>query len=116
MLPRPIRTVLLAALFLGTGLAGCAGSDKRLQRLKVGISKDSTLAVMGLEKPQRVDSYLSGGHYIEAMYYFPPGISDSAGTPDRKLSPVIVIDGALAAWGWKQWDSIAAANKIVVAK
>jgi hypothetical protein len=27
-----------------------------------------------------------------------------------------VVDGKLLTWGWKGWDSIAAANKIVVAK
>lgn len=108
--PRGIAHVLL----LGTVLAACR-SDSRFAKLTVGIPKDSALALFGVEKPARTDPYLVGGHYIEALYYAKPG-ADSGSVSDRELSPVIVVDGMLAAWGWKQWDSIAAANKIIVAK
>ena len=94
-------------------VAGCSG-DARFKTLEAGIPKDSVVKLMGDEKPQRLDPYLTNGHYIEAMYYRKPGRSDSVA--DRKLSPVVVIDGKLAGWGWKTWDSIAAANKILLAK
>ena len=121
---------LAVPLFLLAIVAGCSG-DARLKTLEAGIPKDSVVKLMGVDSPQRVDPYLTGampprdrdgqgqeqptgGHYIEAMYYRQPGKTDSVA--DRKLSPVVVIDGKLAGWGWKSWDSIAGANKIAVAK
>jgi hypothetical protein len=103
----------LAALLL---VSACSKKDARLEQLSTGISKDSVLAIMGGDKPQRVDPFLVGGHYLEAMYFAFPGASDSADFADRNMSPVIVSDGKLAAWGWKQWDSVAAEYKIPVVK
>jgi hypothetical protein len=108
------RAAIPAALLMLA--AGCSRADARLEKLTAGIPKDSVIKIMGIEKPQRVDPYLTGGHYIEAMYFPLPGATDSAGLTDRKMSPVVVIDGALAGWGWTQWDSIAGANHIPVAK
>jgi hypothetical protein len=111
---RLITLVRLAVpLSLVAIVAGCSG-DARYQTLAVGIPKDSAVKLMGVEKPQRVDPYLTNGHYIEAMYYRKPGQGDSV--PDRKLSPVVVVDGKLVGWGWKTWDSVAEANHIPVAK
>jgi hypothetical protein len=106
------RTVVFA-LLLGGLVAACKRSDPRFEKLTVGMPKDSALAVMGVEKPVRVDPYMVSGHYIEAMY-FARSDADTGKVPDRELSPVIVIDGNLAAWGWERWDSIATANKIRV--
>jgi hypothetical protein len=106
---------LAGTVALAVALAGCGGSDARLRKLTVGIPRDSALRLIGAEKPERVDQYLVHGHYIEAMYFAKPG-ADSGKTPDRQMSPVVVVDGKLLTWGWKGWDSIAAANKIVVAK
>jgi hypothetical protein len=95
-------------------LAGCGSGDARQETLAVGITRDSVVKLMGVEKPQRVDPYLTNGQYIEAMYYRNPGQGDSV--PDRKLFPVVVIGGKLMGWGWKTWDSVAEANHIQVAK
>ena len=110
--PRTLLVAPLAALLLVSACS--AKSDARLGKLSAGISKDSVLAIMGVEKPQRVDPYLVNSRYIEAMYFPLPGAADSASLTDRNMSPVIVVDGKLAAWGWQQWDSIAADNKIQV--
>lgn len=106
-------TLFLPSLLATALVAACSRSDARLEKLRVGISKDSVQQVMGMEKPRRIDPYLVNGHYIEAMYFAKPG-ADSGSVADREMSPVVVIDGTLAAWGWKQWDSIATENKIVV--
>ena len=104
----PLATLLL--------LCACGpGGDGRLQQLSAGISKDSAQVIMG-GNPHRVDPYLVNGHMIEALYYPKPGATDSAGLADRNMSPLVVVDGKLAAWGWTQWDSIATDNKIVVVK
>jgi hypothetical protein len=105
--------LFVSPLLAGALLAGCGRSDARLEKLSVGINKDSVQQVMGMEKPRRIDPYLVNGHYIEAIYFAKAG-AESDSIPDREMSPVVVIDGALVGWGWKQWDSIAAENKIVV--
>jgi hypothetical protein len=104
---------VVPVLLLGAALAACS-SDSRLKKLTVGIPKDSALAVMGGE-PARASRYLADGHILEALYFNKPGAGPDS-VPDRKRSPVILVDGVLIAWGWKQWDSIAVANKIVVEK
>jgi hypothetical protein len=108
---RPL--LLIPMMLVGAAVTACAGSDKRLEKLSVGIPKDSVFQVMGVEKPRRIDPYLVNGHYVEAMYWAKVD-ADTGGIPDREMAPVVVIDGVLAAWGWKRWDSIAAANRIAV--
>jgi len=109
------RPIGFLTLLLGAAVAACSRADARLEKLTSGMPKDSVISAMGPEKAERVDPYLVNGHYIEAFYYAKPG-AESGKVPDRKMSPVVVVDGRLAGWGWKQWDSIAKANKIVVAK
>jgi hypothetical protein len=106
---------LLAPLAVVAGLAACKPRDVRVQRFTVGISKDSVSRLMEGEKPVRVDSYLTGGHFLEILYFRPAEESESAVLPDRKLFPVVVVDSKVQGWGWTAWDSVAAANKIVVA-
>ena len=107
-----MKPIHFATLVSAGALAACAPNDKRLEQLTVGISKDSTLKLMGAEKPQRVEPFLVGGKYIEVMYYAPPGATDSV--PDRKTSPLIAVDGVLIGWGWKTLDSLSATTKISV--
>jgi hypothetical protein len=105
--------LFVSPILAGALLAGCSRPDARLEKLTAGINKDSVQQVMGMEKPRRIDPYLVNGHYIEAMYFARAG-ADADSIPDRKMSPVVLFDGALVGWGWKQWDSIAAENKIAV--
>jgi hypothetical protein len=110
------RLIVLASALLCAGIASSAcNRDSRFAKLAVGISKDSALSLIGVEKPERDDPYMYNGHYIEALYYPKPGAVPKT-TPDRKMMPVVVVDGILVAWGWKKWDSIATANKIVTAQ
>lgn len=95
-------------------LAGCEGADRRLDNLSVGMARDSVMPAMEGAEPRRVDPYLYGGKYIEAMFFPRAGKTDPESLADRKMSPVIVIDGKVAGWGWAYWDSVATANKIDV--
>ncbi len=97
-------------------MIGCERGDRRLKDLTVGISKDSASAVMGGVAPKRTDPYLYQGQYIETMFYPRIGKTDPEDLEDRKMSPLVVVNGKLAGWGWNFWDSVASANGIPVAK
>jgi hypothetical protein len=115
MVMRVTRLGMAGALVLaGVALAGCERGDARLESLSAGMARDSVLTVMG-DSPQRVDPYLVSGQYIEAMYFPRPGRAEGEGLEDRNMSPVVVVNGRLAGWGWTWWDSAAAANSIPVA-
>jgi hypothetical protein len=108
-----IRSALVAGAVLSLlVVSACNKKDERLEKLSKGIGKDSVLAVMGVEKAQRVVPYLASGHYIEAMYFPKPGRTDSASVVLRNMSPVVVIDGKVIGWGWSTWDSVATNNAI----
>ena len=108
-----MKPIHFATLALVGVLSGCGSRDPRFENLAVGLSKDSVMTLMGVEKAQRIDPFLVGGKYIEVMYYAPPGSNDSV--PDREASPLIAVDGVLQAWGWKSLDSLAQATRIPVA-
>ena len=99
-------------LLLALALAACG--DSRLKKLTAGIPRDSVIKVMGGE-PERVDAYRVNTQLIEALMYGKKG-ADSGKTEERKMSPVVVIDGVLTAWGWTRWDSIAGSYQIPLKK
>ncbi len=107
-----MKPIHLATLVAAGALAACGPKDTRLEQLAVGISKDSTLKLMGVEKPARIDPYLVGGKYIEVMYFRPEGVADSV--EDRKMLPLVAVDGELIGWGWTTLDSLSGATKIQV--
>jgi hypothetical protein len=94
------RPSFARVVLFGVLLAACSRDDARFQELTRGIPRDSVIKVMGDAKPERVDSYLANSQVIEALYFAPPG-ADSGSTPERELSPVVVVNGTLAGWGWK---------------
>jgi hypothetical protein len=67
------------------------------------------------DQPKRTDPYLIDGLYIESMFYPKRGKTDSLSLTDRKMTPVVVINGKLAGWGWPFWDSVAGSKNIPVA-
>lgn len=109
------KKVGMGLLFSLLALSACERGDPRIEHLSVGIGKDSVTIVMEGEAPKRVDPYLNNGQYIEAMLYPRKGKTDSASGLDRNMTPVVVINGKLAGWGWNYWDSAAGANHILVA-
>jgi len=104
------RIAAVAALLF---TMGCEREDSRLKNLKVGISKDSAITVMG-GPPSENAPYLMNGKYIEALYYVRKGKTDSVSRTLRKTAPVVTVDGKVTGWGWPHWDSVAAANGIRV--
>jgi hypothetical protein len=106
MSPRT-RVILLG---LGVLLAACG--DSRMGKLSTGISKDSTLKIMG-SVPERTEAYLVNGRDIVALFFGKAG-ADSGTTPSAEMLPVVLINDTLSAWGWESWEKIATENKIPV--
>ncbi len=107
-----VRTLVAVALGSLAAL-GCSKDDSRLRGLTAGITKDSALAFIGENTPERPPAYFINGQLIEAIML---RREDAEGPPDslshQQITPVIMINGKLAGWGWKYWDSVAGANNI----
>ncbi|HEY3934397.1 MAG TPA: hypothetical protein VGL65_07225 [Gemmatimonadales bacterium] len=101
-------TSAVAAVIL---LAGCG--DARLDKLALGVSKDSATALIGAT-PHRTLSYLTAGKTWEIELY---ARSDAGATDSiawRKMSPVVFINGKSVGWGWSWWNRTAKAQSIVM--
>src|SRR5688500_2051264 len=103
---RKARTLL--AMAIGSlGLLGCSTEDAPQQDLNAGITKDSAIAVLGGSAGERPAVYLIKGKMIEAIMVRHQGAEGPLDSLTRKqYSPVVMIDGKLAGWGWKYWDSV----------
>jgi hypothetical protein len=114
---RKLSRGILVVLIVGVAVVGaaCRREDPRVRNLAVGISKDSVYAVMGGPTLDTPNAYLVKGQYIEALLYRREGVGGPRDSLSRRdLTPVILINGSLAGWGWSFWDSVAGANGIPV--
>jgi hypothetical protein len=103
---RKARTLLAVAIG-SLVVLGCSSEDARLKDLSEGITKDSAMAVLGVRAGERPAAYLVKGKMIEATMIRRPGVEGPLDSLTRKqYSPVVIIDGKLAGWGWKYWDSV----------
>lgn len=104
------NTFRAAATFAAlTLLAGC--SDARLDKLAIGMSKDSTDAVIGAA-PHRTADYLTGGKQWEVRLYSRSSAAATDSIPWRKMSPVVLIGGKVVGWGWSWWKGASKKNGI----
>jgi hypothetical protein len=106
------NTVRLAsALALATFLAACG--DARLDKLTLGISKDSAAALIG-EAPHRSFSLITAGKIWEIQLYARSSVAAGDSLPWRAMSPVVFIDHQTVGWGWSWWGKEAAKQGIVM--
>jgi hypothetical protein len=98
----------LVAVAIGSlAVLGCSREDARLKNLSAGISKDSAMAVLGVTTAERPATYLVKGKMIEAMMLRRKGAEGPLDSlPHEQITPVVMVDGKLAGWGWKFWDSV----------
>lgn len=94
-------------------LTGC--SDTRLDKLALGLSKDSVSALMG-DPPHRTVSMLTGGKNWDVQLYSRGAVTDADSVPWRKMSPVVFIDQKAVGWGWRWWGDAAAKQGIAMPK
>jgi hypothetical protein len=121
--------MLTVAALAGTTVALAACTDKRVQALDTGITRDSALSVMSqdlnpvagrasdsLPNVYRKSNYLIAGKMLEVLYFTPDNSKPSGKDTIayRKLTPIVFLDNKLVGKGWPAWDSIAKANKIIV--
>ena len=101
------------ALATMTTLAACG--DARLDKLALGISKDSATAVIG-DKPHRTISMLTAGKVWEVQFYARSAVGAADSVPWRKMSPVVFLDEKSVGWGWSWWGGAAAKQGIAMPK
>jgi len=77
------------------------------------MAKDSALALLGDRPQERPATYLIKGQLIESVMLRREGAEGPLDSLTQKqVTPIVMIDGKLAGWGWVYWDSVAGANKI----
>lgn len=109
------QTHFRAALALTTVTLLAACGDARLDKLALGISKDSTAAVIG-DKPHRTISLLTGGKVWEVQFYARSAVADTDSVAWRKMSPVVFIDQKSVGWGWGWWGGASVKQGIAMPK
>lgn len=96
------QTNVLAAAALATMFLLTACGDARLDKLSLGISKDSAATIIG-DPPHREASYLTAGKLWEVQFYARASAGATDTIPWRKMSPVVFIDHKAVGWGWGWW-------------
>lgn len=86
-------------------LAACG--DTRLDKLTLGISKDSAATVIG-DPPHRTLSYVAAGKLWDIQMYSRKRAADADSVAWREMSPLVFIDHKLVGWGWTWWGPEAA--------
>ena len=100
------------ALFAVVTLAACG--DRRLTKLTLNMPTDSVALVMQAGAPHRTLVYLTAGRQWEVRLYAIGAAATADSIAWRKLSPVVLTDGKVMAWGWGAWDKLAAKLSIPV--
>jgi hypothetical protein len=120
---RPARRVTSIALMGITAFAAAACGDARLDKLSAGISRDSALTVINdgansdsMARVYKQETYLLNGQMTNVLFYNGDGIHQASDStlPAEKQTPIVIVDGKVAGWGWTYYDSVAKANNIPV--
>jgi len=111
------RLAALLAITASISLVACG--DRRIRDLHVGMPRDSVLITLGSAPPDTEafifdkDRYIVDGKQIEVLYYDPKSRMAFVDTvPSRELTPVVLLSGKTAGWGWDYWDSVAASINV----
>jgi hypothetical protein len=125
---RTTRRLAFALAATGAAIITAACSDTRLEKLSVGMSRDSVLAVINegaggdsLARVYRQETYLlpnkKGNAFLgNILFYDKQGRKE---TEDPNVSPeatmpIVLSNGKVIGWGWAYYDSVAKANNFPV--
>jgi hypothetical protein len=123
MYHRPTRRVMSTTLMGIAALAAAACGDARLDKLSAGIARDSALKVINegassdsMARVYKQETYLLNGKMTNVLFYNSDGIRQATDStlPAEKQTPIVIVDGKVAGWGWTYYDSVAKANNIPV--
>lgn len=126
MQPRSTRATIVIALSSVVFATACG--DSRLENLSTGISRDSVLAIINegasgdsLARVYRQESYLlankeGNAHLANILFYNKSGVkeADDSTLAREATTPIVLLNGNVAGWGWTYYDSLAKANNIPV--
>lgn len=115
---RTLLILLSASLF-----ASCASVDtvrnqnrRKLAHLSIGMTKAEVLDVMGtrtarflrgmesVTNPHRTEMFTADERSVEVLFYQTDTKSRDDAVTDDELTPIILVDGKLAGWGWSFWN------------
>lgn len=94
-----------AVLVAAATLSACG--DQRLTKLHENMAADSVAIALGTDAPHRTLTYLTAGRQWEVRLYSRKTIAAADSVVWRTLSPVVLTDGKVMAWGWGAWDKLA---------
>lgn len=120
---RRIRPYLVAVAGVAL-LAAC--TDKRLRKLHAGMSRDSVMAVVSgppsaddsMPNIYRRGQFFTRGQMFEVLMVdfkgrkAPRSFNQPETAKDEELTPLVLSNGKLVAWGWKSADSVSKANSL----
>lgn len=105
-----------------------ACGDARIGNLTAGISRDSVLKILAqggdatdsLPHVYREDRYLAHGRSVDVLFYTTTNLKAPAAAatgqvpeagpvPEKSLTPIVLQDDRVVAWGWSSYDSAAKA-------
>ncbi len=118
-----VRAIGILPLLAGVAALACAPGFERVQsesraklyRLEAGMTRAEVLEAMGTEPmeynrgmfrtgaiPQPWDSeeHVVGGESVEILYYVTDIRSADGEISDDELTPLVLVEGRLAGWGW----------------
>ena len=112
------------AVFVGLVLAAACMGDSTIRNLNAGISRDSTLKLLGavgtdtFHNVYDYGNYIINGQALEFFYYDSKNRKFRRDTVERRkeLTPLVVVNQKLVGWGWPFADSVAGANAIQLPK
>ena len=126
MRPRSTHAIVIAIVSSVVFATACG--DSRLEKLSTGISRDSALAIINdgasgdsLARVYRQETYLlpsqrGNSHLANILFYNKSGVKEANdSTLSREaMTPIVLLNGNVAGWGWTYYDSVTKANNIPV--
>lgn len=119
-----VRAIVVGLLIVAAvGMPACASGAAlqqqnriRLGGLQVGMGRAGVLEHMGyatartdfrvVKNPYHIDTYTVPGHRIEVLWYVTETKQEGDGIAPDEVTPVVLVDGRLAGWGWPFWRQL----------
>jgi hypothetical protein len=136
--PRGLAARLLTVAVAGLTAAGCSQGFEQVQsesraklfRLEVGQTRQQVLEEMGTEpqtfnqgvfrsdgvvpNPYDSETHLLGTTEIEVLYYVTNVKNKDGVITNDELTPLILVNGILAGWGWNYLQTFTADNDLTL--